>query len=80
MATAYVLINCELDSKKKVFSQLRLIGRIKEMREVFGAYDIVTKIEAASVDIIKDIATQIRGLDRIRSTITLLSNEKENQY
>ena len=50
------------------------------MREVFGAYDIVTKIEAASVDIIKDIATQIRGLDRIRSTITLLSSEKENQY
>lgn len=67
-----------MDSKKKVFSQLGLINRIKETHEVFGAYDIVTKIEAGSVEI-KDIATQIRGMDRIRSTITLLSNEKENQ-
>jgi DNA-binding Lrp family transcriptional regulator len=79
MATAYVLINCELGSKESVFSQLKSISKIKETRGVFGAYDIITKIEASSAEIIKDIiATKIRGLDRIRSTLTLMGSEKES--
>jgi DNA-binding Lrp family transcriptional regulator len=78
MTTAYVLINCELGSEEKVFAQLKSLNKVKETRGVFGAYDIVTKIEAASVDIIKDIiATKIRSMDRVRSTLTLMGNEKE---
>lgn len=78
MITAYVLINCEIGSEEKVFSELKLINKIKETREVFGAYDIITKIEASSVDAIKDIiATKIRGMDRIRSILTLMGSEKE---
>jgi DNA-binding Lrp family transcriptional regulator len=80
MITAYVLINCELGSEEKVFSQLRSLNKIKETRGVFGAYDIVTKIEASSVEMVKDIImTKIRGMDRVRSTLTLMSNEKEKQ-
>jgi DNA-binding Lrp family transcriptional regulator len=79
LTTAYVLINCELGSKESVFSQLKSISKIKETRGVFGAYDIITKIEASSAEIIKDIiATKIRGLDRIRSTLTLMGSEKES--
>ncbi|WP_048196463.1 Lrp/AsnC ligand binding domain-containing protein [Candidatus Nitrosotenuis uzonensis] len=78
MTTAYVLINCELGSEEKVFSELKLINKIKETREVFGAYDIITKIEASSAEIIKDIiATKIRGMERVRSTLTLMGSEKE---
>ncbi len=78
MATAYVLINCEFGSHEKVFSQLKSINKIKETRGVFGAYDIITKIEASSAEIVKDIiATKIRGMDRIRSTLTLIGSEKE---
>lgn len=80
MKTAYVLINCELGSEEKIYTQLKAVSKIKETNEVFGAYDIVTKIEAATVDAIKDIiATKIRGIDRIRSTLTLMGNEKEEQ-
>jgi hypothetical protein len=47
---------------------------------VFGAYDIITKIEASSVELVKDIiATKIRGIARIRSTLTLMGSEKEKQ-
>lgn len=78
MTTAYVLINCELGAEENVFSQLKAISKIKETRGVFGAYDIITKIEASSVEIVKEIiATQIRGIDRIRSTLTLMGSEKE---
>lgn len=80
MITAYVLINCELGSEEKIYSQLKSISKIKETRGVFGAYNIITKIEASSVEMVKDIiATKIRGIDRIRSTLTLMGNEKEKQ-
>lgn len=78
MTTAYVLINCELGSQDMVFSQLKSINKAGETRGVFGAYDIITKIEASSVETVKDIiATKIRGIDRIRSTLTLMGIEKE---
>lgn len=80
MTTAYVLINCELGSQDTVFSELQSINKAGETRGVFGAYDIITKIEAASAEIVKDIiATKIRGIDRIRSTLTLMGTEKEKQ-
>ena len=78
MTTAYVLINCDLGSQDKVFSQLKSINKI-ETRGVFGAYDIITKIEAPTVAMIKEIITsKIRVIDRIRSTLTLMGTEKEN--
>ncbi|QLH09911.1 Lrp/AsnC ligand binding domain-containing protein [Candidatus Nitrosotenuis sp. DW1] len=77
MTTAYVLINCDLGSQDKVFAQLKAINKI-ETRGVFGAYDIITKIEAPTRDMIKDIITsKIRVIDRIRSTLTLMGTEKE---
>lgn len=80
MTTAYVLINCELGSEKEVFSQLKSTSKITDTRGVFGAYDIVTKVEASSVELVKEIiATKIRGIDRIRSILTLMGSEKEKQ-
>lgn len=77
MTTAYVLINCDLGSKEKVFSELKSISKT-ETHGVFGAYDIITKIEAPTVDMIKDIiSSKIRVIDRIRSTLTLMGIEKE---
>lgn len=73
MATAYVLINCDLGSEDKVLSELKSIKKIKETKGVFGAYDIVTKIEAPSSEMVKDIiSSKIRRIDRIRSTLTLM--------
>jgi len=77
MTTAYVLINCDLGSQEKVFSELKSINRV-ETQGVFGAYDIISKIEAPTADMIKDIiSSKIRVIDRIRSTLTLMGIEKE---
>lgn len=76
MATAYILINCELGAEQKVIDQIKPIGGIKEVSGVFGAYDIVAKIETASVEQLREIITwKIRKIDRIRSTLTLMGVE-----
>ena len=73
MSSAYVLINCDLGSEEKVISELRSVGRVKEMHGVFGAYDIIAKIEAPSSEMVREIITsRIRRIDRIRSTLTLM--------
>jgi DNA-binding Lrp family transcriptional regulator len=75
-ATAYVLINCELGSEQKVIDQIKPINGVREVRGVFGAYDILAKIETASVEQLREIITwKIRKIDRIRSTLTLMGVE-----
>ncbi|MBM3903791.1 MAG: Lrp/AsnC family transcriptional regulator [Thaumarchaeota archaeon] len=72
MSYAYVLINCDLGSEERVLSELKSIKKIKETHGVFGAYDIVAKVEAPSDNMIKQVVTgKIRSIDRIRSTLTL---------
>lgn len=72
MSYAYVLINCDLGSEENVLSELKSIKKVKESHGVFGAYDIVAKVEAPSDHMIKDVVTtKIRSIDRVRSTLTL---------
>jgi hypothetical protein len=40
MATAYVLINCELGSEEAIIQQLKGLEGVKEVHGTFGAYDI----------------------------------------
>ncbi|CDI05873.1 Lrp/AsnC ligand binding domain-containing protein [Candidatus Nitrosotenuis uzonensis] len=76
MAVAYVLINCELGSEQTVINQVKQIAEVKEVRGVFGAYDILVKIETASVERLREIITwKIRKIDKIRSTLTLMGVE-----
>ena len=76
MATAYILINCELGAEQKIIDQIKPIDGIKEARGVFGAYDVLAKIEIASAERLREIITwKIRKIDRIRSTLTLMGIE-----
>jgi len=73
IATAFVLINCELDSEKDIVQQLKSIGNVKYVYDVFGAYDIVVKLESEHAEKIREIITQkIRRIDKISSTLTLM--------
>jgi len=45
LATAYVLINCELGSEEMVISELKLIEGVVEVHGTFGAYDILEKLK-----------------------------------
>ena len=78
MEIAYVLINCDLGCEKAIIDELKHIDNVKEAHGVFGAYDILTKVESDSVEHLRDVITwKIRKLNRVRSTLTLIVPEKQ---
>ena len=73
MATAYVLINCELGSEQAVISELKSIDGVVEVHGTFGAYDILAKVESSLVETLRETITwKIRKISKIRSTLTLM--------
>jgi DNA-binding Lrp family transcriptional regulator len=73
MPLAFVLINAEIGSEDEVVGELRKISNVKESYVVYGVYDLVAKVEAESMDKLKEIVTwKIRRLDKVRSTLTMI--------
>jgi DNA-binding Lrp family transcriptional regulator len=79
LATAYVLINCELGSEEAVISELKSIDGVKEVHGTFGAYDIFAKVESNQVEALREAITwKIRRIPKIRSTLTLMGIDGQN--
>ncbi len=80
MATAYVLINCDLGSEEFIISELKEIETVTEVWGVLGTYDIIVKLESGSLDeISKTITLKIRKFDKIRYTMTLNTIEGQTK-
>ena len=79
MATAYVLINCELGSEESIIQQLKSLLGVVEVHGTFGAYDILAKIESSTVEDLRETITwKIRKIEQIRSTLTLMGIEGQS--
>lgn len=79
METAYVLISCDLGSEMPVIDSLKQMEPVKEVHGTFGAFDIITKIENQDKDKLKEVITKnIRKLEHVRSTLTLMCIEGQN--
>ena len=73
MAIAYVLISAELGSETDVMKGLKKTNTVKEAHMVYGAYDIIARIEADTMADLKDsISWKVRRLDGVRSTLTMI--------
>ena len=73
MTSAFLLINADLSSEDEVVSELRKIPNVKESYVTYGVYDIVAKVEAESMDKLKELVTwKIRRLEKVRSTLTMI--------
>jgi DNA-binding Lrp family transcriptional regulator len=73
MPLSYVLISVELGSDDKVLNEVRKVPNVNECHRVYGVYDIIAKVEADSMDKLKEIITRkIRELDKVRSTLTMI--------
>ena len=78
MATAYILINCELGSEESIIQQLKNLDGVVEVNGTFGAYDILAKIESSTVEALRETITwKIRKIEKIRSTLTLMGIEDQ---
>ncbi|MFC1486760.1 Lrp/AsnC ligand binding domain-containing protein [Thermoproteota archaeon] len=73
MPMAYVLINTEPKHMENVVSTLEKLDAVVEIFPVYGVYDVVAKVQADTMDKLKEIVTwKVRSLDDVRSTITML--------
>jgi len=73
MPIAFALINTEIGAEDEVLKELRKVDAVEEAYVVFGVYDIVAKIKANTMERLKEIvAGNIRRLDKVRSTLTMI--------
>ena len=73
MDIAFVLINTEMASEADVGGELREIEEVKEVYTVYGVYDLVVRVEAETMQKLKDvISSKIRRLENVRSTLTMI--------
>ncbi len=76
MVTAYVLINSDLGYEAEIIDELKQLEDVKEVNGVFGAYDILVKVQSDNAKNLRETITwKIRRLNRVRSTLTLMGIE-----
>lgn len=74
--TAFVLINTDAAASKRVMEALKEIDAVEEAYRVYGIWDIVARIEAATVDKLKEIVSwRLRRLNGVRSTQTMIVSD-----
>jgi DNA-binding Lrp family transcriptional regulator len=77
MPKAYVLINVESGFEDDVLRELKTIEGVDEAYFSYGVYDIITKVKAETMEMLKDMVTKrIRSLPKVRSTLTLILMEE----
>lgn len=77
MVQAFVLIQCNDLCVEQVIVDLKKVESIKEIQGLFGMYDVVIKVQAKdTVEMDKMISTQIRTIEKLRSTVTLIVSEE----
>jgi len=73
---AFVFMNIDAGGEQDVLKALRGIENVKEAHLVYGVYDLVARIEAETMDKLKEIVTwKVRRLDKVRSTLTTIVME-----
>ncbi len=73
MPFSFVLINADLGAEEDLLKDLRNIEFVKEVYMVYGVYDIIVKIEADTLEKVKETITwKIRRLEKVRSTLTMI--------
>jgi len=72
MLTAFVLVNTETGSVGEVLKDLKKVEGVDEAFIVYGVHDIVAKVNAKSMDQLKEIVTwHIRKINHVRQTLTM---------
>jgi len=82
---AFILLNSDLGSDQEIITKIKEMLAVEkdiksEVQGVYGIYDIVVKIEAASSDLLRSIITsKIRKIDKVQSTLTMMVIEEQER-
>ena len=74
MPEAYVLLNCDFGADdENIVYKLKELPEIIEVNGVSGAYDLLVKVSADTMEKLKEtISLRIRTIDNIKSTLSLI--------
>jgi len=71
VAVAFVMINAEAGAENEILDAVKKMEYVREAYVSYGVYDLLVKLEADTTDRLKDSITSLRGLSRVRSTLTM---------
>lgn len=75
VTVAYVMINCDLGAEETIIEKLREIEQVKEVFGTIGTHDLMVKLEAENFEKIREIASNIPKIEKIRTISTLIKKE-----
>lgn len=70
---AYVLLITAIGKEIDVVNDLKKINGVKAASPVYGEYDVVAEIESTSLDELNKVIGQIRKINAIIRTVTLIT-------
>jgi DNA-binding Lrp family transcriptional regulator len=74
---AFVLLNVESGAEDTVLKHINKISGIQESYVSYGVYDLIIKVNADTMEELKDaITNKIRVINQVRSTLTLIMMEE----
>ena len=73
MALAFVLVRTLPGYMEKVLQEIRKSGGVKEAYMLYGDYDVVATIQAETTPKLEEKVFQIRKIDQVISTLTLMA-------
>jgi len=71
---AYVLITVKRGSEHNVAERIEVIKEVTEVLITYGLYDLVVRIEAKTLGHLDKIVTDIRQIQEIEQTTTLIGS------
>ena len=76
MLTCFILIRVEAKKEDEVYDNLANVKEIEGIREVFGEYDMICRMEARNLKEMRSlIILKVRSVPGIISTTTLITSE-----
>ncbi len=76
MITCFILIRVEAHKEDEVYDALALVKQIEGIREVFGEYDMIARIEAKNLKEMRSIIiSRVRSVPGVLATTTLITSD-----
>jgi DNA-binding Lrp family transcriptional regulator len=73
MVEAYILIKVKVGSERNVVEKLQDLKEIKDINELYGEWDIITKVEVPNIEDLDSLITEkIRDNNQIELTSTMI--------
>lgn len=77
MSNAFVFLNCDLGAELDIIREMSKMPGVSETSRVSGIYDIVAKVSEESKESIVRLIKQIRGIENVRSSLTMIVAEDQ---